>query len=100
MWQAPQPQPSPLAQSHSLQYTQQQHQSPMPPPQMPGQAMGYGQMSQMGANAYSGMTRGMYQPSPSPQQFNMGPMSTAGQQPGMQGWTAPTTMSQEWQRYQ
>jgi hypothetical protein len=100
MWQPQPTQPSPLAQTHSLQYAQQQHQSAMPPPQMPGQSLSYNQMGQMGANAYGAMSRGMYQPSQSPQQFNMGPMSTTGQQPGMQGWTAPTTMGQDWQRYQ
>lgn len=99
MWQTPQPQPSPLSQ---MQYGQQQHHSPMPPPQMPAQpTMNYPQMGQMGANAY-GMNRNMYQPSPSPQHFNMGPMSSAGQQPGMQGWSAPGStgdMSQNWPQY-
>lgn len=98
MWQAPQPQPSPLSQSHHLpQYAQQHHQSPMGPPQMP-QQMSYAQMSQMGNPAYGGMNRSMYQPSPSPQQFNM--QSNAGQQPGMQGWATPGAgnMVQDWQR--
>lgn len=105
VWQAPQPQPSPLSQTHHLQYGQpQQHHSPMPPPQMPQQSsMGYGQMNQVGSAAY-GMNRSMYQPSPSPQQFNMGPGSNAGQQPGMQGWSTPGgvagSMPQDWQRYQ
>ncbi|KAK4547484.1 hypothetical protein LTR36_001140 [Oleoguttula mirabilis] len=104
MWQPPQSQPSPLSQAHQLQYGQpQQHHSPMPPPQMPQQpSIGYGQINQM-ANAAYGMNRSMYQPSPSPQQFNMGPMSTAGQQPGMQGWTAPGgagNVPQNYQQYQ
>jgi len=107
MWpQQPQPQPSPLSQTHQLQYGQQQHHaSPMPPPQMPQQAsMGYGQMPQIGNAAY-GMNRSMYQPSPSPhpQQFNLGQMSNAGQQPGMQGWSTPGgtgNMPQDWPRYQ
>lgn len=95
MWQAPQPQPSPLSQSHSLgQYGQQHHQSPMGPPQMPQQM--YQQMGQMGnPGAYGAMNRSMYQPSPSPQQFNM--QSGAGQQPGMQGWSGG---GGGWQGYQ
>ena len=103
MWNAPQPQPSPLSQSHHVsQYGQQHHQSPMAPPQMPQQAsMSYPQMGQMGNPAFSGMNRSMYQPSPSPQQFNV--QSTAAQQPGMQGWSTPGSagnMPQDWQRYQ
>ncbi|CAK4034597.1 Chromatin structure-remodeling complex subunit rsc7, partial [Lecanosticta acicola] len=89
MWPPPQPQPSPLSQSHVSGYgqQQQQHHSQMPPPQMPQQSsMGYPQMNQMNP-AYSGMNRSMYQPSPGPQ-FNM-PQSGAGQQPGMQGWSNP-----------
>ncbi|KAK3069236.1 hypothetical protein LTR53_012593 [Teratosphaeriaceae sp. CCFEE 6253] len=101
IWQPPQAQPSPLAQGHPLQYgQQQQHHSPMPPPQMPSQpSMAYSQqLNQMG---YAGMNRSMYQPSPSPQQFNMGPISSAGQQPGMPGWSTPSTMGQQdWPRYQ
>ncbi|EMD01185.1 hypothetical protein BAUCODRAFT_61153 [Baudoinia panamericana UAMH 10762] len=102
MWQPPQPQPSPLPQQHHLQYGQQQHHSPMPPPQMPPQAgMNYAQMGQMGAGAYAGMNRSMYQPGPSPQQFNLTQLSGANQQPGMQGWTTPSSMPQDWQqRYQ
>lgn len=101
MWQQPpQPQPSPLSQNHALQYGQQHH-SPMPPPQMPGQSsMNYAQMGQMGGAAYAGMNRSMYQPSPSPQQFNMGQMSTSAQQPGMQGWSTSSSLPPEWQRYQ
>lgn len=87
MW-PPQPQPSPLSQSHVSGYGQQ-HPSQMPPPQMPQPGMGYPQMSQMGNPAYANMNRSMYQPSPSPQQFNMQPQSAAGHQPGMQGWTTP-----------
>ena len=102
MWPPPQPQPSPMAQSHHpSQYNQQHHQSPMPPPQMPQQAgMGYPQMGQMGNPAFAGMNRSMYQPSPSPQQFNMS--SSAGQQAGMQGWANPGSSGgmQDWQRYQ
>ena len=100
MWQAQQPQPSPLSQQHHMaQYGQQQHhQSPMPPPQMHQQAgMGY-PMGQMG-NAMYGMSRNMYQANP--QQFNM--QSAAGQQPGMQGWSTPGSaggVPQDWQRYQ
>lgn len=97
MWNTPQPQPSPLSQSQHMQYGQQQ--SPMPPPQMPQQqGMGYPQMGQMGNGAFQGMNRSMYQPSPSPQQFNMGPQANAGQQ-----WTGPGTpasMPQDWTRYQ
>jgi hypothetical protein len=99
MWPPPQPQPSPLSQSHHMsQYGQQQqhHQSPMGPPQMP--QMNYSQMSQMNNPAFAGMNRSMYQPSPSPQQFNM--QSAAGQQPGMQGWSTPGSIPQDWQRYQ
>jgi len=104
LWQAPQPQPSPLAQAHSMQYGQpQQHHSPMPPPQMPQQpSMTYGQMPQIGNAAY-GMNRNMYQPSASPQRFNIAQLSSAGQQPGMQGWSTPGgagNMPQDWQRYQ
>ena len=96
MYGVPQPQPSPLSQSHHIsQYGQQHVQSPMGPPQMP-QQMGYSQMGQMGNPAYAGMNRSMYQPSPSPQQYNM--QSNAGQQPGMQGWSNPGV--QDWQRYQ
>ena len=101
MWQPTQPQPSPLSQSHHIsQYGQQHHQSPMPPPQMP-QHMGYPQMGQMGNPAFAGMNRSMYQPSPSPQQFNM--QSNPGQQPGMQGWSTPGSagnIPQDWQRFQ
>ncbi|KAK4957536.1 hypothetical protein LTR10_005503 [Elasticomyces elasticus] len=99
IWQPPQSQPSPV-QGHPMQYGQQQQPSPMPPPQMPQSNMGYNQLSQM-SGAYAGMNRNMYQPSPSPQQFNMGPMSSSGPQPGMPGWSAPSTMPQgDWQRYQ
>ncbi|KAK3725076.1 hypothetical protein LTR37_000586 [Vermiconidia calcicola] len=101
MW-PPQPQPSPLSQSHHIsQYNHpQHHQSPMPPPQMP-QQMSYPQMGQMGNPSFAGMNRSMYQPSPSPQQFNM--QSNPVQQPGMQGWTNPGAagnLPQDWQRYQ
>jgi len=63
--------------------------------------MNYSQMGQMGNPAFSGMTRSMYQPSPSPQHFNM--QANAGQPPGMQGWPTPGSagnMPQDWQRYQ
>ncbi len=102
MW--PPPQPSPLSQPHHVsQYGQQQqhHQSPMGPPQMP-QQLSYQQMGQMNnPAAFAGMNRSMYQPSPSPQQFNM--QTSVGQQPGMQGWSTPGAagnMQQDWQRYQ
>lgn len=103
MWPPPQPQPSPLSQSHHpSQYGQQHHQSPMPPPQMPPQSgMGYPHMGQMGNPAFTGMNRSTYQPSPSPQQFGM--QSSAGQQAGMQGWSnagSAGSMPQDWQRYQ
>lgn len=104
MWPPPQPQPSPLSQSHHpSQYGQQHHQSPMPPPQMPPQSsMGYPQMGQMGNPNFSGMNRSMYQPSPSPglQQFGM--QSSAGPQASMQGWANPSGGGglQDWQRYQ
>jgi len=96
MWQTPQPQPSPLSQAHTLaSYGQQQ----MPPPQMHGQAgMGYGQMNTMANPAYANMNRNMYQPSHSPQQFNM--QSSGAQQPGMQGWANPNNMSQYGQGFQ
>ncbi|KAK5164967.1 uncharacterized protein LTR77_009632 [Saxophila tyrrhenica] len=102
MWPPPQPQPSPLSQSHHIsQYGQQQHhQSSMGPPQMP-QQMNYQQMGMNNPAAFTGMNRSMYQPSPSPQQFGM--QSSAGQQPGMQGWATPGAagnMPQDWQRYQ
>lgn len=108
MWQPPPTQPSPLSQSHQLQYGQQQpqpqpqhqHHSPMPPPQMPQQgSMSYGQMNQMATPTYA-MNRNLYQPSPNPQQFNMGSVSTAAHQAGMQGWTTQGTMPQDWQRFQ
>ncbi|KAF2162343.1 hypothetical protein M409DRAFT_37434 [Zasmidium cellare ATCC 36951] len=99
MW-PPQPQPSPLSQSHVSGYGQQQHHSQMPPPQMPQPGMGYPQMGQMGNPAYAGMNRSMYQPSPSPQQFNMGPQSAAGHQPGMQGWSTPGSGSMPQYGYQ
>lgn len=113
MWQQPQTQPSPMQQQHpqqlpqyaQQQQPQQQHHSPMPPPQMPQQpSMGYPQIGQMGNPAFAGMNRSMYQPSPAPpQQFNLGPQSAPGPQPGMQGWTAPGSagnMPPDWQRYQ
>ncbi|WPG99715.1 Hypothetical protein R9X50_00253400 [Acrodontium crateriforme] len=100
MWQQPpQPQASPLAQ-HQMQYGQQQQ---MPPLQMPQHPNMYAQMHQMGGQPYSAMNRAMYQPNPGAQQFQMGPQSTAGQQPGMQGWAPPgnaSNMQQDWQRYQ
>lgn len=104
MWQTPQPQPSPLAQSHHMpQYAQgHQHQSSMPPPQMPQQSsMGYGQMPQMGNAAFAGMNRNLYQQqSPNAQHYGM-QSSGGGQQPGMQGWSAPGSGGmQDWQRYQ
>ncbi|RMY96102.1 hypothetical protein D0861_00350 [Hortaea werneckii] len=104
MWQGPPTQPSPLPHGNAMQYGQQQHQSPMPPPQLPHQpsAMGYGQMNQM-TTPNMAMNRSMYQPSPTPQQFNMGAMSTAAPQPGMQPWSGPGGaggMPQDWQRYQ
>ena len=113
MWPPPQPQPSPLSQSHQLSHygqqqqqhqqqqqpQQQHHHSPMAPPQMPPQQQqqpggmaGYPQMNQMSSQAYASMQRAMYQPPPNPgaQQYNMGNMqSSAGQQPGMQGWANP-----------
>ncbi|KAF2771646.1 hypothetical protein EJ03DRAFT_20948 [Teratosphaeria nubilosa] len=105
MWQQPpQPQPSPLSQTHPMHYGQQQHHSPMPPPQMPGQqpGIGYGQMAQMSNPAYAAMNRGMYQQSPATQQYgNMGAVSAAGQPGGMPGWTTPGSMpGQDWSRYQ
>ncbi|GAB7361146.1 hypothetical protein MBLNU230_g1180t1 [Neophaeotheca triangularis] len=109
MWQAPQPQPSPMQQQQQHpqqlpQYAQQQHHSPMPPPQMPQQSpMGYPQMGQMGNPAFAGMNRSMYQPNATPQQFAMGPQSGPGQQQSMQGWSTPgnaNNMPPEWQRYQ
>ena len=105
MWQgAPQPQPSPLAQAHHLQqYTQtpQLYNTPMAPPQMPPQTnMSYNQAGQLSGGAYAGMNRNMYQPSPSPQHFGVAPQSHPGQQPNMQGWSTPSSMPQDWQRYQ
>ncbi|KAL1306654.1 hypothetical protein AAFC00_005328 [Neodothiora populina] len=108
MWPPPQPQPSPLSQAHHLpqynQHMQQQtQQSPMPPPSQMGGAMGYGPMNPM-SNAFPGMNRSMYQPSPSPQHFNMAPQASPAQQGGMQGWAPPPSSSaglpHDWQRYQ
>lgn len=104
MWPPPQPQPSPLSQSHHpSQYGQQHHQSPMPPPQMsPQSGLNYAQLGQMGNPAFTGMNRSMYQPSPSPQQFGM--QSSAAQQAGMQGWATTGSgggsLPQDWQRFQ
>ena len=110
MWPT-QAQPSPLSQSHSIQYGQQH--SPHPPqhspPHMPlhlsqqqssgamhGNPMGY---SGMGGMSYPGM-RNPYQATASPQQFLH--QTSAGQQPGTQGW-APTGAQghpqQGWQNY-
>lgn len=101
MWPPPQPQPSPLGQSHMSGYGQSQppqqqqqqqqpqHHSQMPPPQMPGQGMSYAQqLGQMNSAAYSGMNRSMYQPNPS-QYMGGQAQSGAGPQPGMQGWSGP-----------
>nr|OQO21999.1 hypothetical protein B0A51_12351 [Rachicladosporium sp. CCFEE 5018]OQO25395.1 hypothetical protein B0A51_06989 [Rachicladosporium sp. CCFEE 5018] len=98
MW--PQAQPSPLSQAHSLpQYQQHQQPGQMPPPQLPGQnAMAYGQMGGMQNSAYNQMNRNMYQPSPSPQQYNM--QSSGAPQSGMQGWTTPGNMQQYGQGFQ
>lgn len=110
MWPPPQPQPSPLSQAHHhipqfnqhAQQPQQPQQPPMPPPSQLG-PMGYPQMNAMG-NAYGGMNRNMYQPSPSPQQFGMGHQGSPSQQGAtMQGWAPPSSsagMPQDWQRYQ
>lgn len=106
MWPPPQPQPSPLSQQHHLpqygQHGQQTQQSPMPPPSQLGAGMAYPPMNSMG-NAYPGMNRNMYQPSPSPQHFNMGHQASPSQQGGMQGWAPPSSsagMPQDWPRYQ
>lgn len=102
MWPPPQPQPSPHAMQYGQQHTPQPQQSPMhPPSQLAHQNnnMGYPAMgNQMSNNAYGAgsMNRGMYQPSPSPQQFSM-----PGQQAGMQGYLPPNSMGGgDWQRYQ
>jgi hypothetical protein len=99
MWQ-PQPQASPLPQTHHMstygQQQQQQHQSQtptqhhgqMPPPQLQQSSMNYAPISQMGQGGYPGMNRAMYQQSPGPQ-YNMAPQSGAGAQPSMQGWSTP-----------
>ncbi|KAL9062746.1 MAG: hypothetical protein Q9157_008667 [Trypethelium eluteriae] len=110
MWPT-QAQPSPLSQSHSIQYGQQQSPHPQQSPQhmpphlsqqqssgsMHGNPMGYSGMG--GGLSYSGM-RNPYQASASPQQFLH--QTSAGQQPGMQGW-APTGAAghppQGWQGY-
>ena len=109
MW-PPQAQPSPLSQSHGIQYGQQQSPHPQQSPQhmpphlsqqqssgsMHGNAMGY---SGMGGMSYSGM-RNPYQTAAGPQHFMH--QTSAGQQPGMQGW-APTGAQghpqQGWQGY-
>lgn len=91
MWPPPQPQPSPLGQSHMSGYgqqPQQQHHSQMPPPQMPGQNMSYAQQLGQMNSAYAGMNRSMYQPNPS-QYMGAQTQSGPGQQPGMQGWSTP-----------
>lgn len=103
MWPPPQPQPSPLSQTHHMpQYGQQPQQSPMHPPSQLG-GMSYSSMNQM-SGGFPGMNRNMYQPSPSPQQYGMGQQTTPSQQGGMQGWAPPSssanTMPQDWQRYQ
>ncbi|KAI9710984.1 MAG: hypothetical protein M1820_002421 [Bogoriella megaspora] len=107
MWPQ-QAQPSPLSQSHSIQYGQQQsphpQQSPHMPPQLSHQQSsgsmhnnpisGYGGMA--GGMSYAGM-RNPYQATASPQQFMH---TSGGNQPGM--W-APTTgqghPQQGWQGY-
>ena len=108
MWPPPQPQPSPLSQPHHMpqyaQHAQQPQQSPMHPPPQLGGGMAYPSMNPMG-NPYQGMNRNMYQPSPSPQHFAMGPQASPAQQGGMQGWVPPNSSSglpPEWQtqRYQ
>lgn len=106
MWPPSQPQPSPLSQAHHLpqygQHAQQPQQSPMAPPSQLGGGMGYPSMNHMG-NAFPGMNRSMYQPSPSPQHFNMGHQGSPTQQGGMQGWAPPSSsagLPQDWQRYQ
>lgn len=95
MWPPPQPQPSPMGQSHHMSaYGQQQHHSPMPPPQMPQQSsMGYPQMNQLNNPAFAGMNRSMYQPNTNAQ---FGVQSSTAQQPGMQTWAAPGGMPQNY----
>ncbi|QIX02209.1 hypothetical protein AMS68_007726 [Peltaster fructicola] len=92
MWQQ-QPQASSMSQMPQYGQQQQQHHSQMSLPQMAGQpGMGYAGQMNMANPAYAGMNRGLYQPSPNPQQFNM--QQNAGQQQGMQGWSQPGNMSQ------
>ncbi|KAI9691862.1 MAG: hypothetical protein M1822_007934 [Bathelium mastoideum] len=107
----PQAQPSPLSQSHSIQYGQQPSPHPQQSPQhMPphlsqqasgnslhGNPMSYSGMG--GSMSYSGM-RNPYQATASPQHFMH--QTSAGQQPGMQGWAptgAPGHPQQGWQGY-
>ncbi|KAI9819876.1 MAG: hypothetical protein M1827_006445 [Pycnora praestabilis] len=105
MWPPPQPQQSPLGTHHGVpQYSPhtQQHpphssQSPHhPPPQLhhqqssgslSGASMGFQGISGMPQAGYPGASRGLYNPSQSPQHFMH--QTSAGQQPGMQGWAPP-----------
>lgn len=115
MWPPPQPQPSPLSQQHHnmQQFGQQQSPHPQPSPlhapsqmhhpqssgPMHGGPMGYSTMGGMNP-AYRSMGGNPYQPSPSPQHFNVH-QSTAAQQPGMQGWSQgpPQQTQQNWQGF-
>ena len=110
MWPTPgQPQQSPLSAHHPMsQYGghapqrsphqqsphQPSHQVHQGAPQhMSGPSMQYQGMAGMGPAGYhpTGAGRGMYQPSTSPQQFMH--QTTAGGQPGMQGWAPPPQQS-------
>ncbi|KAF2401346.1 hypothetical protein EJ06DRAFT_388221 [Trichodelitschia bisporula] len=118
MWTPPQPQPSPMTQSHpGIQYPQHiQQQSPHmqqsalhAPPQlhhnpsaasMHGAApMGYSAMGGMNpSSGYSGVQRNMYQQTPGQQQFMH--QNVPSSQPGNQGWSqGPQTHGQQpgWQ---
>ncbi|KAI9802046.1 MAG: hypothetical protein M1825_003102 [Sarcosagium campestre] len=97
------PQPSPHQQSphqqhqhqHQLQHQHQQQQQAGGP--MPGGSIQYPGMPGMGPGGYPGPAgRGIYQPSPTSQHFMH--QTTAGPQPGMQGWAPPqpSPHGQQW----
>lgn len=119
MWPPPQPQPSPLSQTHNVQQQYGQHpqhpsphaahQSPLHAPTqlhpqgpgaMHGAPMGYQNVGGMGSAAYPNVARNAYQASASPQQHYMH-QSSAASQPGMPGWAPgpPSHGQQGWQGY-
>ncbi|KAI9782850.1 MAG: hypothetical protein M1835_003927 [Candelina submexicana] len=118
MWPPPQPQQSPISTHHAMpQYSPHAaHHSPHPqqpsnhpPPQLhhqqsggslTGSQMGFQGMSGMPQGGYAGTSRGLFNPSQSPQHYMN--QTSAGQQPGMQGWAPPGPSQhghQGWQGY-